>query len=92
MEKTGEEVEGVSCSLAEITGVWSWNKLGDGEAKTTVLASRTGQWGRELPSWPSAPQADQLRWPLSGLRVLPIQQDQGGSGAAPGQDLPPGLS
>lgn len=92
MEKTGEGVEGVGCSLTEITGVWSWNKLGDGEAKTTVLASRTRQWDRGVPSWLTAPQADQLRWPLSGLRVLLIRQDQCGSGAVPGQDQPPRMS
>lgn len=90
MEKTGEELEGVGSSLAEITG--GWNKLGDGEAKTAVPASRTGEWGRGLPFCRSAPRADQLQWPLDGLRVPLIQQDQGGSGTAPGQDLPPGLS
>ena len=57
MEKIKEEGERVSCSLAEITGVWSWNKLGDGEAKTTMLASRSGERGRGL----GAPQADQLQ-------------------------------
>lgn len=52
MENTGEELEGVSASLAEMTG--GSNKLGDGEAKTTMLANRTEEWGREVSSWLSA--------------------------------------
>lgn len=52
MENTGKELEGVSASLAEMTG--GLNKLGDGEAKTTMLANRTEEWGREVSSWLSA--------------------------------------